>query len=408
MIKIPRTIFEGQKRAKPVTGKSRLEFSLYGFFPANATSKLGIHSVGVISSYPAGPVRVEATQSYRWYDRDADDGVVVESYGLFNGIISGTGGLLIGSSGGVFLEPIHIITEPSRLGVRSFADIYVDANKRNWVKWSNIGSLDFTIGKDNIAGERPLDWKGLIYAVKKIADTVGNNLSITSKLVAYGENGVSVLMPNNNAYGLNTIYRIGLKGKNAVCGTDTTHFFVDKMGQLWKLEQTLEKLDYSEYLSAMSSSLVMLFDELNSLLYICDGEIGYVYNILLGSLGRCQPNITGIASQSGIYYVAASETINTPPFSLCTDIYDFGTRSLKTINSLEVGIGTDLQAPLYAAIDYKKNINELFSVTPWVNFQDRGLVIIPAFGREFRFRIKTNNYEWFTLDYLKINGIIHK
>ena len=32
--------------------------------------------------------------------------------------------------------------------------------KRNWVKWSDIGHLDFTIWKDNVAGERPMDLDG--------------------------------------------------------------------------------------------------------------------------------------------------------------------------------------------------------------------------------------------------------
>lgn len=395
MARNPKTIFESTKRVKHVTAKSRLEFKLYGFFPDNVTSKVGMRTTGVISHYPAAAVRTLDTIRYNWHT--SIDSLVVDSFADFNPNIDKTTRLQVVSHGN-FVEVIHIISEPSRVKIRSFADIYVDANKRNWVKWSNIGSLDFTIGKDNIAGERPLDWKGLVYAVKKLSE----------KMVAYGENGVSFLVPANNAYGLNTIYKIGLKGKNAVGGNDTIHFFIDKIGQLWKLDQALERLDYSEYLSTMSSSLVMTYDELNSLLYICDGELGYVYNPRLGSLGRCQSNITGIASQGGILYVAASESIVTPSFMFCTDIYDLGTRTLKTVHSLEIGIGTDLQAPIYAAIDYKKNINELFAVTPWVNFQNRGLVIIPAFGREFRFRIKTDSYEWFTLDYLKINGIIHK
>ena len=39
---------------------------------------------------------------------------------------------------------------------------FAEAVKANWVKWSDIGYLDFTVGKDNVAGERPLDWNGFV------------------------------------------------------------------------------------------------------------------------------------------------------------------------------------------------------------------------------------------------------
>ncbi len=267
--------------------------------------------------------------------------------------------------------------------------------KSNWVKWSNIGSLDFTIGKDNVAGERPLDWKGDVYAIKKLG----------TKAVAYGENGVSFLIPAGTTYGLNTIYRVGLKSKNAVAGDDTKHFFIDKAGQLWKVGEALEKLDYSEYLSPMNNNLVMSYDNLNNLVYICDGSIGYVYNPATLSLGRCQPNITGIGSQGGLLYVTSPSVIVADPFEICTDIYDLGSRNSKTVHSLEFGI--DLTTTLQAAIDYRRDKDASFFQTPWYNVSKSGNVFITAFGREFKFRAKTLTYEWFSIDYLKISGVTH-
>lgn len=267
--------------------------------------------------------------------------------------------------------------------------------KANWIKWSNIGSLNFTIDKGNVAGERPLDWKGNVYAIKKL----GN------KAVAYGENGVSFLIPAGNTYGLNTPYRIGLKSKNAVCGDEAKHFFIDKGGQLWKIGESLDKLDYSEYLSPMNNNLVMSYDNLNNLVYICDGSVGYVYNPAAGSLGECQPNITGIASQGGVLYVTAPVAIVTEPFEVCTDILDMGTRKSKTVYSLEFGV--DLTTGLYASVDYRRDKAAVFAQTPWYNVDSRGVVFITAYGKEFRFRAKTPTYSYFELDYLKANGVIH-
>jgi len=272
---------------------------------------------------------------------------------------------------------------------------FASAVKGNWVKWSNIGDLDFTIGKGNVAGERPLDWKGSVYAIKKL----GN------KTVAYGENGVSFLVPAGTAYGLNTIYRIGLKSKNAVAGDEARHFFIDTVGQLWKLGESLEKVDYSEYLSQMNNNLVMSYDNLNNLVYICDGSVGYVYSPASGSLGKCQPNITGIGSQGGTLYVVSPTAIVADHFEICTDIYDMGTRKSKTIYSLE--FGTDLTTGLYSAIDYRRDMAGAFATTPWYLVSPRGGVPITAFGREFKIRAKTLAYEYFELDYLKVNGVIH-
>ena len=270
---------------------------------------------------------------------------------------------------------------------------FIAATKKNWIQWSEVGNLDFTVGRGNVAGERPLDWSGYIYAAKKLMN----------KFVVYGENGVSILTPAGIAFGLNTVHRIGLKGKHAVTGDDTKHFFINHDGQLWKISEGLKLLDYAEYLSEMNDNLVMSYDNLNNLIYICDGSVGYVYDIVADSLGRCSPNITGIGYQSGVQYVTAPSAITTDPFEICTDTYDLGNRVGKTIYSLEFGV--DLSTDLYAAIDYRRSKSDSFTQTPWYTVSSTGKVFITAWGREFRIRAKTLSYESFDLDYIKVNGV---
>jgi len=266
--------------------------------------------------------------------------------------------------------------------------------KTNWVSWSDIGNLDFTIGKSNVAGERPLDWKGYIYAIKKLL----------GKVIVYGENGVSFLVPSGSNFGLDTIYRIGLKGICAVAGDEAKQFFVDNSGKLWKISGGLTLLNYAEYLSELNSNVVVSYDKLNNLIYICDGSVGYVYDAAAGSLGRCSPNITGIDYQSGVRYVTASADITTDPFEICTDIYDLENRTGKTVFSLE--FGTDLVTDLYAAVDWRRSKAVEFTQTPWYRVSSDGKINIIAYGREFRIRVKTLEYEYFELDYIKINGVI--
>ena len=278
--------------------------------------------------------------------------------------------------------------------------------KLNWVKWSNIGHLNFTVWKDNIAGERPLDWKGAVYSLKKL----GN------KVVAYGENGVSFLVPVGNTYGLNTVHRVGLKGRQAVSGNNSIQFFVDTKGRLFSLGEIPmksnvfeassypQKLDYSEYLSDMSD-LVLSWDEENRLLYICDGEKGYVYNPENYSLGAGPATITGVGSQGGILYIASPTLISTPAFEIGTDIYDFGTTKYKTIHEIE--FGTNVSGVLQAAIEYRSDFTGDFKQTEWKDVMKKGNVFLTALGREFRFKAKITDYEYIELDYINIKGIIH-
>jgi len=262
------------------------------------------------------------------------------------------------------------------------------------VMWSKIGSMDFTIGKDNVAGQRALDWSGWVYHVKKLG----------SKAVVYGENGVSFLIPSGVAYGLQTIHRIGLKSKNAVAGTEDAHFFIDNKDQLFSLSEGLEKLDYSEYLTVLTDP-VLSFDIEANLLYICDGTYGFVYSPIDKSLGEGPVNVTGISSQGGTLYVAAPAAITTPAFEICTDIYDSGTRKCKTIQFVD--FGTNLDQTLYGSVDHRKNTSDSFSQSPWKEVHENGRLWQTVFGREFRFRLKVLEYEYFDVDYIKPYGKVH-
>lgn len=270
---------------------------------------------------------------------------------------------------------------------------FASAAKLNWVKWSDIGSMSFEIGRGNVAGERPLDWPGYVYDVRKL----------NGKVVVYGQNGVSLLIPANTVFGLNTIYPTGLKGRFAICGDDKKHFFIDRNGQLWKISEGMKLYDFSEYLASLNSSVVMSYDYIENVIYMCDGFLGYVFDCTTENLGKCPPNITGLSYKNGVQYVTASSVISTDPFEITTDIYDMGTRVGKTIFELE--FGTDVISDLYAAIDWRRDKSAVFTSTSWHKVSPGGKARIPAYGREFRIKAKLLTYEYFELDYIKVNGV---
>ncbi len=272
--------------------------------------------------------------------------------------------------------------------------VTLEGMRKNWVKWSKIGYLDFTLDHSNVAGERPVDWKGWVYGIRKL----GN------KIVVYGENGVTVLEPKDVNIGMTTIYRIGLESKSAVAGDDSINFFVDKEHRLFKLDTKVTLLDYSEYLSSLSG-IVLSYDKRKELLYVCDGTNGYIYGARTESFGKGPANITGIDSQSGTLYVAAPASIVTPKFEICTDIYDFGTRKPKTIEVFEVG--SDLTNDLYSSVDYRKSYRDPFTQIDWFLVNPDGRSFPKCYGVEFRFRLKSYIREYFEIDYFKFKGFIH-
>jgi hypothetical protein len=310
--------------------------------------------------------------------------------------VAGAISLLVSVSG-TYTGAVVIAADPIvvTVTVSSSGTPIVSGVRENFVAWSDIGSLSFTIGRANVAGERPLDWSGRVYVVKKLH----------GKVVVYGENGVSFLVPSGTTYGLNTINRTGIIGRNAVTGDDSKHFFIDKTGQLWLLTDTLQLLDYSEYLSSLLSTTTMLYDAADNLVYICDGAVGFVYSPASGSLGKGPVNLTGLGRKDGTLYVTSSSAIVTDPFEICTDIIDMRSRNSKTIYSLE--FGTDLTGSLYTAVDYRSDKALSFSMTPWRTVNNNGVANIVVHGREFRIRVRLTSYEYFEIDYIKIDGVVN-
>ena len=267
--------------------------------------------------------------------------------------------------------------------------------KGNWVQWSKIGDLDFTIDRSNVAGERPLDWRGTIWHLLKLG----------ARVVAYGSNGISFLSASGVSYGLDTLTVRGIKNKLAAVDTRTDgHYFVSRDSQLWHLGDGLTRLDYAEYLSELGT-VVLTWHPEERLLYLCDGAKGFVYSPDAKSLGRGPVNISGLFVQDSTVYVTAPAAVSIPVFTLTTDIYDFGTRKAKTIRSVEFGINATVQ--LDAKIEYRQRKDAAFLATNWYAIDRRGVRHLHCYGQEFRFALRAASAEWLRLDYVRINGIVH-
>jgi hypothetical protein len=285
-------------------------------------------------------------------------------------------------------------------GSQLIPSLTIDYGRVQFVKWSKIGSLDFTIDETNMAGEMPMERIGWIYGLKKLRNTV----------VVYGQNCIVIMRPVGLFYSIETVYEMGLISTRAFCGSDHVHYFVNVYGQLHRLTSDgIENLDYSEFLintfNNFNSKLVMSYDVERDLIFMCDGTYGYVYSVKAQSLGECPPNITAMYDYSGRKYVFGAGDILPMNAELQTDIFDFGTRKPKTIRSIE--LGTNVEDHLYVSIDYRTSYRHDFVQIGWFKVNPSGKVFPTCYGVEFKIRIKNIVYEPFEIDYMKIRGNIH-
>ena len=351
-----------------------------------------VASRGILSFQSGLPINPGLALYFDWWEKGVD-GLYLSSSGDFQKYIEDASSSLGVSTSGNIIESEFIGLNISRLYIDSTAEIYTEVSKRNWVKWSEIGNLDFDLSLSNIAGERPMFWSGLIYKIMKLGKQV----------VVYGENGVSLLFPHEVSYGLSEILPHGLKGRDAVAGNDLIHFFIDNLGQLFSFSGKLERLDYSEYLSELSNP-ILSFDSTNELLYICDGVLGFVYSPEMKSFGSGPNNVTGIGYRDGNAYIASPSVISIPAFELWTDILDFGTRHGKTLHMIEVG--TDHSGELLTSVEFRMDKSQNFIRLPWVRTDPAGVAQFICHGKEFRIGVCVNSYQYLEIDYINIEGRI--
>lgn len=354
---------------------------------------------GVPTQSPAAAVNPDLDT---FFDCDSIDSNEDPCYGVAYALAYGSKGFIdfVGTATGYALAygtPVwgNAYEETATAAALAYGELLLEGSKRNLMIWSRSGSFTFDIDRDNMAGEGVMDWPGWIYQIKKL-DKVP---------VIYGQNGVSFRPPFERTFGLKTIYRVGLKGKHAVTGTEDVHFFVDELGQFWRLSNELTLLGYEEFLSALTSNIVMSYNNMTENIYICDGVVGYVYSVRDESLGKGPSNITGIGNKDGTVYVVSSAAISIPAFERWSDIQDMSSRRLKTIQFIE--LGTEASNSIYVALSFRNNKASSFTQLPWRYVAPNGNTPYFCCAREFKIGMKMTTYEIVNFDYLRINGVFN-
>jgi len=393
--------------AEPLEYDYELSGSMDNIYIDANTLDYNYYIKGVYSSYPVALRNPDLDQTYNCLDPDrfGNDGQGVLRYDYE-----------IGGRWGTDLIEAEVLTYGYELSATVVfgnawdgsgldynysldADFIIEMARTAWVKWSDIGYLDFTIREedpDNLAGERPMEWTGLIYDI----------LKFNAGVIVYGSNGISEMKPVKNSWSYRNVSNKGTKGRDAQISnhTNTIHWFIDVLGQLWEISDSVIKLDYSEFLLTLNNP-VMTINEQDNLIYICDGTNGYVYNYITKSLGKGYANITGYGYKNATVYIVSPETITVPSIAFTTNTYDMGTRKEKNIYQIE--ISTKTPEDMEIAINFRVHNDAAFTLTPWAKVTPRGIAYLPCYGIEFQFKFRMTDYAAINLNQFKINGQIH-
>ena len=283
-------------------------------------------------------------------------------------------------------------------------DAWSEADE-NYIAWGNIGSASFVNDRMNVAGYRPMDYRGPIYKIKRLGEFI----------IAYGLNGIGILYPTTTpapTYGYEKLTEFGITSKGAVGGDDKVHCFIGKDGHVYKIALSgptafrqvpvLKQLGYKEKVSLLATTAVVSFipggennDEGD--FYIGDEDICYFLSSY--GLSTTHQKVTSAHRVNGVpkgLYESDGDT----DFLGVTDIVDFGFRGQKTIYTFEIGCSGS--GTYSIALDWRMDTTAAFQTTQFVPLNNQGIASLICAGVEFRIRLKYTNPADIDVSYIKV------
>lgn len=266
------------------------------------------------------------------------------------------------------------------------------------IAWSKIGKFDFTLDLSNESGYTYMPQGGDVYAI----------LSLSNKIVVYGDRGIIKLTPVDSpavTFAVEIFGSIGLLGKNCVAGDLTNHLFIGQDFELYIVElekaftgegRTPKKIGYSYLIKTLVNPIVT-FDEVNRLWYIGDDKKCFIFNgKTLSNSGITPTCITNkfnvpmsfIKDLNGNRYKLAIET---GPISL-------GSHGLKTLMCVETNI--DNPQKVYGEVLWQADYKKGFRGSKKILLNPRGNFFPIVSGTDFKISLTSNNFQDFKLSKL--------
>lgn len=175
--------------------------------------------------------------------------------------------------------------------------------------------------------------------------------------LAFGQNGVAVLVPEGGTYRDERLLPIGIAGRGAVGGDLSECVFVDTNKEAWRIRSgsAPERLRFAPHLSTLTAAnITVAFDPTERTYWISDKLKGYVLDSDGKLGGPLELFPTSLVRENGyLYGVVRDRRANTPitdiEFGTCTlDIAERGTKMATTFQ-----VAREAISELQGGIDYR-------------------------------------------------------
>ena len=272
--------------------------------------------------------------------------------------------------------------------------------------WSEIGNYELDPTIDRTSGFKQEQFpfntgvKPVIYSM----------LPTLEGVVVYSNSGVVLLRPDlvNNTFAYSAQNREGIgvaSGRHCAgdlyiqgyVNLDREFYIVEANGQ-----QT--KRGYKEIITRMFNE-----DPRVVVSYLPKDYRFYISNsiecLIVNKFGayQCHQKVAGAAvAPNGILYGSFMDDLDVEA-RITTDNLDFGSRGIKSVESLLVGLDHSLASFGDSSVEWRMESNENFSDYAWIPIGPNGESGIHVAAREFRIKTRISNYIDSRLDYLVPN-----
>lgn len=251
------------------------------------------------------------------------------------------------------------------------------------VAWSRIGALDFRALIGNEVGWTTMPWQGKVLRILELGDSA----------IAYCENGIARMSPRSEpvqTFGIDRLCEFGVLNRNAIAGDDQLHLFIGKDRALYTLSpekrftqegRAPKRLGYAEYMKRLVNPKIF-HDPTHQRWWIFDGVRCFVWS----PAGLAE--VTNVPKSLAMYMgeligIAAGDLTIT---ELCTDTLTFGTRGLKTMQTIEVD--ATASAGFSVSVDWRTETAGDWNQTAWIPCSPHGVAFPMVTGSEFRIRVR--------------------
>ena len=218
----------------------------------------------------------------------------------------------------------------------------------------------------------PIRSKGTIYKILPVGDL----------LMVYTDRGVSRVRLTEAGMIEDPVSDVGIGARGLVGGDDKEHIFLDRTGNLNRVDQNgnVERLGYDEFLIPIASvGTLISLDPLERFYSIANETYGF----MLTRTGLCKTPCMRPTSlwRIGTLYGPTIETEGTAA-TIETDIFDGGFRGVHEVMYVRIA-ATDTSG-WTVAVKWRLNKNDDFTTASAVPFDDRGVARVKTSGIEFK------------------------